>query len=66
MLKMIEALIEVIRMETEIIDHMFSLLLQHVSTEDEGMKKILDEIKGVVDLKKEIEADPLNDEGLPF
>ena len=65
MIEIVSKLTKIIEEEAEIIDDMFLLLLQHVSTEDEGMKEIIDKIESVTELKA-ISADPLEDEGLPF
>lgn len=65
MVEIVNKLTEIIKEEAEIIDEMFLLLLQHVSTEDDAMKEIIDKIEDVAELK-EVCADPLEDEGLPF
>lgn len=65
MIEIVSKLTEIIKEEAEIIDDMFLLLLQHVSTEDEGMKEIIDKIDSATELKA-ISADPLDDVGLPF
>ena len=65
MIEIVSKLTKIIEEEAEIIDDMFLLLLQHVSTEDEGMKEIINKIESVTELKA-ISADPLEDEGLPF
>ena len=65
MVEIVNKLTEIIKEEAEIIDEMFLLLLQHVSTEDDAMKEIIDKIENVAELK-EVCADPLEDEGLPF
>lgn len=66
MLEIIEKLTSIIRLQTEIIDLAITLLLQHVSTEDETLGEILTQREFVKALQTEIEADPLKDEGLPF
>ena len=54
MLKQVLKLDEIIREQSEIIDEMFSLLLQHVATEDEGMIKITKMIEDVAEAKATI------------
>ena len=66
MIETVEKLTKVIRMEAEIIDEMFLLLLQHIPTEAAEMKEILDRIETVAELKHSCAPDPLDDEGLPF
>lgn len=59
-LEQIEKLTQVIRLETEIIDEMFVLLLQHVSTEDEGLIKIMEKMRDVEELE-ELDELPFGD-----
>ena len=51
MLEQVLKLNEIIREQSEIIDEMFSLLLQHVTTEDEGMIRVIDMIEDVAEAK---------------
>ena len=59
-LEQIEKLTQVIRLEPEIIDEMFVLLLQHVSTEDEGLIKIMEKMRDVEELE-ELDELPFGD-----
>ena len=54
MIETINRLTTVIRMESEIIDELFSLLLQHISTEDEGVQKIINMIAEVSEIDVEV------------
>ena len=64
--EVIENLTEVIRLQNEIIREALMLLLQHVATEDEAMIEIIGKLEYVKGINRRIEADPLEDEGLPF
>ena len=66
MIETINKLTKAIRLEAEIIDKAFSLLLQHVSTEDSAMKEIIDKIETAEELMKECNPDPLDDAEYPF
>lgn len=66
MIETVEKLTEIIQLEAKIIDDMFLLLLQHISTEDAGMIDVIEKIEDAAEMQHEIEADPLEDEGLPF
>lgn len=67
MTKIIEDLTEIIRLQNEIIGDALMLLLQLTQTEDEAMVDLFEKVEFVREMNHGIiEADPLEDEGLPF
>ena len=49
MLEQVLKLDEIVRTQADIIDKMFILLLQHVPTEDEALKEIVEDINGITE-----------------
>lgn len=43
---------EIIRIQTDVIDGLFLLVMQHISTEDEGLTDILEDMETAAALKK--------------
>lgn len=62
MIELLNKQTQIIHLQADIIDEAITLLLQHVQTDDEALGEILMQRE----LIKEIEADPLEDAGLPF
>ena len=44
---------EIIKIQSDVIDGLFTMLLQHVSTEDEGLTDILKDMETAVELRAE-------------
>ena len=66
MIEITGKLTSIIQMQTEIIDKAINLLLMHVNTDDVALGNILTQHEYVKAMQIEVEADPLNDVGLPF
>lgn len=53
-LEVFSKLEEIIRLQTEAIDGLFSLLVQHIGAEDDGLADILESMETVSDLKRKV------------
>ena len=49
---------EIIRIQSDVIDGLFTLLLQHISTENDGLSDILEDIETAVELRGDLPGAP--------
>lgn len=58
MLETVDRLSEIIRIQSDVIDGLFTLALQHVSTEDDTLADILEDMETAAELRKELDKPP--------